>query len=85
MATKITITNDRGRLSTMEIERIIKDAEKYKKDDEVQRNRLDSKNSLESFCLNVKQDFGEIIESCETTLKWLERNQKAEKDEYDYT
>ena len=47
-ANKITITNDKGRLSKDEIERMVADAEKYKKDDEVQRDRISAKNSLES-------------------------------------
>ncbi|CAF3469916.1 unnamed protein product [Rotaria sp. Silwood1] len=51
---KITITNDKGRLSKDEIERMVSDAEKYKKEDETQRERISAKNSLESYCFNMK-------------------------------
>jgi L1 cell adhesion molecule like protein len=95
---KITITNDKGRLSKEEIERMVNDAEKYKKDDEVQRERIASKNSLESYCFNMKQtvedeklaakisadDKKKIIDACDVALKWLDSNQSAEKDEYDH-
>ena len=52
---KITITNDKGRLSKEEIERMVNEAEKYKADDEVQRERVQAKNSLESYAFNMKQ------------------------------
>ena len=97
-ANKITITNDKGRLSKDEIERMVNDAEKYKKDDEVQRERITSKNSLESYCFNMKQtiedeklaskigadDKKKILEACDTALKWLDSNQTAEKEEFEH-
>ena len=46
---KITITNDKGRLSKEEIERMVSDAERYKNDDEKQKDRIAAKNSLESY------------------------------------
>lgn len=52
---KITITNDKGRLSKEEIERMVQDAEKYKAEDESQRDRVSAKNNLESYCFNMKQ------------------------------
>merc|ERR1712056_38992 len=51
---KITITNDKGRLSKEEIEKMVNDAEKYKADDEKQKERISSKNGLESYCFNMK-------------------------------
>uniref|UniRef100_A0AC35F7Z7 Heat shock 70 kDa protein n=1 Tax=Panagrolaimus sp. PS1159 TaxID=55785 RepID=A0AC35F7Z7_9BILA len=51
----ITITNDKGRLSKEEIERMVQEAEKYKGEDEAQRDRVSAKNSLESYCFNMKQ------------------------------
>ena len=51
---KITITNDKGRLSKEEIERMVNEAEKYKVDDEKQKDRVSAKNSLESYCFNMK-------------------------------
>jgi len=50
----ITITNNKGRISKEEIERLIKDAEKYKNQDEKIRKRVEAKNSLEGYCVNVK-------------------------------
>lgn len=52
---KITIKNEKGRLSKEDIDRMVNDAEKYKKDDEAQRERITAKNSLESYCFNMKQ------------------------------
>jgi len=95
---KITITNDKGRLSKDEIERMVNDAEKYKKDDEAQRERITAKNSLESYCFNMKttaeddklaskisaDEKKKILEACDAALKWLDSNQTAEKDEFEH-
>jgi len=51
---KITITNDKGRLSKDEIERLVKDAEKYKTEDEAIRKKVEAKNALENYCYSVK-------------------------------
>lgn len=51
---KITITNDKGRLSKEDIERMVQEAEKYKAEDEKQRDKVSSKNSLESYAFNMK-------------------------------
>merc|ERR1711913_152865 len=51
---KITITNDKGRLSKEDIEKMVNDAEKFKADDDKQKERISSKNSLESYCFNMK-------------------------------
>merc|ERR1719150_2753238 len=51
---KITITNDKGRLSKEEIERMVNDAEQYKAEDEKQKERIGAKNNLESYCFNMK-------------------------------
>ena len=47
---KITITNDKGRLSKEEIEKMVFDAEKYKGEDEKVKLRIDAKNFLENYC-----------------------------------
>merc|ERR1711944_286569 len=52
---KITITNDKGRLSKEEIERMVNEAEKYKADDEAQKDRVQAKNELESYAFQMKQ------------------------------
>ncbi|UJR35997.1 hypothetical protein I4U23_028737 [Adineta vaga] len=95
---KITITNDKGRLSKDDIERMVSDAEKYKKEDDAQRERISAKNSLESYCFNMKtsinddkiaakisaEDKAKINETLESALKWMETNQLAEKEEFDH-
>ncbi|CAG7719619.1 unnamed protein product, partial [Allacma fusca] len=52
---KITIRNDKGRLSKVEIERMVDEAEKYKAEDEMQRERVASRNQLEAYVFGVKQ------------------------------
>ncbi|XP_078422573.1 heat shock 70 kDa protein 1A-like [Cetorhinus maximus] len=95
---KITISNDKGRLSKEEIERMVQDAEKYKTEDEVHRQRITSKNSLESYAFNMKStvedenmrnkisevDKKKIIDRCNQAILWLENNQMAEKEEFEY-
>ena len=54
---KITITNDKGRLSKEEIERMVSEAEKYKEEDEKQRDRVTAKNNLESYAYQMKVRF----------------------------
>jgi len=51
---KITITNEKGRLSKDEIEKLVKDAEKYKTEDEAIRKKVEAKNALENYCYSVK-------------------------------
>merc|ERR1712025_6336 len=51
---KITITNDKGRLSQEEIDRMVNEAEKYKTEDEAHRNRIQAKNGLEAYCFQMK-------------------------------
>merc|ERR1712058_108741 len=93
---KITITNDKGRLSKEEIERMVNDAEKFKVEDDKQKDRVNAKNSLESYCFNMKttieddkvkekisdEDKKKITDKCDETIKWLDANQLAEVDEF---
>merc|ERR1712100_459958 len=51
---KITITNDKGRLSKEEIERMVQDAEKYKAEDDSHKEQIEAKNSLENFSYSMK-------------------------------
>merc|ERR1712107_679792 len=51
---KVTIINDQGRLSKEDIERMVNDADKFKADDEKQKERIAAKNGLESYCFNMK-------------------------------
>jgi len=93
---KITITNDKGRLSKEEIERMVNDAEKFKAEDDKQKDRISAKNGLESYCFNMKttlddekvkdkiseDDRKAITDKCDEAIKWLDANQLAEVEEF---
>jgi len=93
----ITITNDTGRLSKEEVERMVADADKYKAEDEAQKTRIESKNGLESYAFNMKTTLDDdkvkdkiseeerktLVSKCEEVIRWIDANQAAEKDEYD--
>jgi len=93
---KITITNDKGRLSKEEIERMVNDAEKFKAEDDKQKERISAKNGLESYCFNMKttlddekvkdkiseDDRKAITDKCDEAIKWLDANQLAEVEEF---
>jgi len=93
---KITITNDKGRLSKEEIDRMVNDAEKFKDEDEQQRDRISAKNSLESYIFNMKSsldqdqvkaklssdELSKAKQELDDGIKWLDANQLAEKDEF---
>merc|ERR1711890_155215 len=94
---KITIKNDKGRLSQEEVERMVADAEKYAKEDEAQKSRIEAKNSLESYVFNMKtsvedekvaeklspEDKKTVLDKCNEGVAWIDANQKAEKDEFE--
>lgn len=92
----IVIKNDKGRLSQADIERMVADAERYKDEDDRQRDRVASRNKLESYVFGVKQaveeagnklsdgESSKIRKLCEETIRWLESNSLAEKDEYEH-
>ncbi|SPP87932.1 blast:Heat shock 70 kDa protein cognate 2 [Drosophila guanche] len=94
---KITITNDKGRLSKAEIDRMLSDAEKYKDEDEQQRERVLARNTLEGYIYGCKQaveeaaskvltdaDRSTVREKCATESAWLDKNTLAEKEEYEH-
>ncbi|EFB16205.1 hypothetical protein PANDA_020501 [Ailuropoda melanoleuca] len=95
---KITITNDKGRLSKEDIEHMVQEAEKYKAEDEKQRDKVSSKNSLESYAFNMKatvedeklqgkindEDKQKILDKCNEIINWLDKNQTAEKEEFEH-
>lgn len=54
---RITITNDKGRLSREDIDRMLAEAEKYKQEDEKQKDRVTSRNQLEAYIFSAKQVF----------------------------
>ncbi|EHB17194.1 Heat shock cognate 71 kDa protein [Heterocephalus glaber] len=94
---KITITNDKGHLSKEDIEHMVQEAEKYKAEDEKQRDKLSSKNSLESYAFNMKanvedeklqgkingEDKQKILDKCNEIINWLDKNHTAKKEEFE--
>lgn len=59
---KITITNDKGRLSQEEIDRMVADAEKYKSEDEKERLRVEKKNALDNILIEMKSKIENVSE-----------------------
>jgi L1 cell adhesion molecule like protein len=93
---KITITNDKGRLSREEIERLVEEAEKHAADDKERMERVEAKNQLEGYLYNtrnavredkVKESLGEstiqeVEDMVKEGLEWLEEHPEAFKEEY---
>jgi heat shock protein 1/8 len=96
-AEKITIANESSRLSKDDIERMVKEAEKYKDDDDKVRLRIEAKNKLEHYCYNVKttvlddekmksavgDDYDTIKETVDETLKWVEENVNGSTEDFE--
>jgi len=92
---KITITNDKGRLSKEDIERMVSEAEKYRAEDEAETGRIGAKNGLESYAYSLKQtlndgklqipdsDKSTLESKCSEVISWLDNNQSATKEEYE--
>ena len=95
---KITITNDKGRLSMHEIEKMVREVEKYKAEDEDVKKKVEAKNALENYAYNMKNTIGDekikekigagdrekIEKAVDEAIGWLERNQLAEVDELEH-
>merc|ERR1712185_724241 len=95
---KITIPNDKGRLSQEEIERMVEEAEQYADEDKKVRERIEGRNSLESYVYSVRNTINaeasqatsskdveakKAEEIMKETNEWLDENQNAEKEEYE--
>ena len=93
----ITITNDQNRLSPEDIERMVQDAEKYADEDKKVKERVESRNELESYAYSLKNQVGDkeklgaklseddkeaIMGGVEKTIEWLDSNPEAETEEY---
>ena len=92
----ITITNDKGRLTKEDIERMVDEANKYSEQDKLNKEKVEAKNSLESYCYNLKNNVeGELsskLEEADRTsittkvnevIEWLGENQDEEKEAYE--
>jgi L1 cell adhesion molecule like protein len=82
----IRIEQQKGRLSAEEIDRIVKEAEKFKAEDDAKKAKVEAKNSLESVLYQAKTQLGEKIPEAKTyideQIAWLESNQDASVEEY---
>jgi len=94
---KITITNDSGRLSKEEVERMVRDAERFKAEDAAHAERVGAKNTLEQYAYSMRNSLNEselkgkltaadkssIEDAIKRTLDWLGENEGAEKEDFD--
>lgn len=91
----IVIKNDKGRLSKAEIDRMVNEAERFKKEDDEHRERITARNQLEGYIFSVKQALDEAGDKlsdndkstarlkCDDCLKWLDNNALADKEEFE--
>merc|ERR1711975_152017 len=93
----IQITNDKGRLSQDDIERMVKEAEKYAAEDDAMKEKIEAKNALENYAYSMRNSINDekmkdkidasdketIEKAIDEATTWLDTNQSAEKDEYD--
>jgi heat shock 70kDa protein 1/2/6/8 len=95
---QITITNDKGRLSKSDIERMVNDAAQFEEQDKLQKERVDAKNGLENYAYSMKNTVSEpqmaeklgeadkktITDAVEAQIQWLNANQEASKEEFEH-
>jgi len=95
---KITITNDKGRLSKDDIERMVQEAERYRAEDESHKEKIEAKNTLENYAYSMRntvqdekvasalsaEDKKTIEDAVKKTVEWIDANQLAEKEEFEH-
>ena len=95
---KIVITNDKGRLSQEEINRMIKEAEDFADEDKKAKEKIDARNQLDNYVFSLKnsvedpeklgkkiseEDKTAVLDAVKETQSWLSSNQDAEKESYE--
>ena len=94
---KITITNDKNRMSAEDIEKLVKEAELFKEQDEIIRKKIEAKNKLENYVYSLQssmrdekassslsqEDKDTVNQEVESTLDWLNQNPNAEVETYE--
>ena len=94
---KITITNEGNRLSKDEVERLVKEAEKFKAEDEIIKKKIEAKNGLENYIYQVKNtledeklkdkfeeaDKTKVNDAITAAQQWFESNQDSSAEEYE--
>lgn len=93
----LTITNNKGRFSADEIEKMVKEAQKFEAEDSAKRANIEAKNELENYIHSIKQSMSEpkispnitpdskiaLEDMCTTLIHYLEENPSERKDIYD--
>ena len=96
-AEKITVNNEKGRLSADDIEKMVNDAEKFKDEDSKQRERIEQRNALDGYMFSVKQSLNdenlkdkwssedkELIQTkVNEVQEWYDSNNEASKEDYE--
>jgi len=94
---KITITNDKGRLSKEDIDRLVREAEKFKNEDEANKSKIEAKNGLENYAYSLRNSIKDeklasklsdgdktaLNNAIDTAIQWLEKNPTANKEDYE--
>ena len=92
---KITITNDKGRLSQEDIDKMVAEGERFKDEDEKVRQRVEARNGLENYVYGVKnslvehkdkipeEDAENLKKTLDDTIEWLDQNTTLDKEEYE--
>lgn len=92
---KITITNDKGRLSKEDIEKMVKSAEEFKMQDEEEKARIEAKNSFENYVYSTRNTlknaeneeatklWTEVEPIFDECVKWLDDNKDETKEVYE--
>lgn len=95
---RITVTNEKGRLTRDQVEKMIKESENYKEQDVLERNRISARNSLEGYLFQVRMKIKEdpsvksaisqkemdhILKKVDELENWLEMNAKSTRDEFE--
>ena len=92
----ITIKSEKGRLAQDEIERLVKEAEQYKAEDDQIKKKIEAKNGLETYCYTIKQQLDDaklkdkfsddekksVNDIADSTLQWIQGNPNAELQEF---
>ena len=95
----ITITNDKGRLSQDDIDRMVAEAEQYAEEDKLTREKIEARNGLENYAFNLKnqandeeglggkideEDKETLLEAVKEATDWLEENAAtADKEDFE--
>ncbi|KAF1334953.1 Luminal-binding protein, partial [Globisporangium splendens] len=95
-AEKITIAAEKGRLSQGEIERMVQDAAEHAEEDKKAKERIESKNALETYLYSVKNtvedklsdkieedDKDAVLKAVQEAMDWLDDNEETDKEDFE--